>query len=243
MEKTTYKLSYQPIKGKWVIYLIVAGVLSIFMNIYFGIILLMLSLVFFSIYKKNVYNKSALCFNYAMKLMQSCDMKNAKQSLLNSIEYNKYNKEAYFFLGCLYFDEEDYTKALDYLKRGGVDEVNEPSLAFVLGRCYYHIENYDKAVEYLKSMTYENDPTLEKERLYTLGKAYLEIEEYYKSYEILEKLEKPTGEVKGTTLEYYYYLGVACYYIDKIDQAKEYINIVYKVDSEYKNVDLYVKNL
>ncbi|WP_143315001.1 tetratricopeptide repeat protein [Clostridium sp. HBUAS56017] len=243
MEKTTYKIGYQHIKGGWVIYLGIVGIISFFINKYFAIILLMLSLLFFLIYKKSSYNKSAICFNKAIRLVKNGDIKNSKHLLINAIKFNKYNREAYFFLGCLFFDEEDYTNALEYLKRGGADEVNDSSLAFVLGRCYYHIENYNKSVEYLESVTYDTNSRLERERIYTLGKAYLELEKYYEAYELFEGLEKPKGELRGETLEYYYFLGVACYHLDKIAEAKKYILMVSKVNRDYKNVDLYAKNL
>ena len=60
-------------------------------------------------------------YNYAIKTLQGGDANKAKAALTKAISLNSCNKEAYFFLGCLYFDEQDYTNALEYFKLGGVD--------------------------------------------------------------------------------------------------------------------------
>lgn len=243
MEKSTYKVKFQTLKGGWVIYLLMASMVLSFLNMYAGMGTGAIGVILFLKFKRDPENNSAMFYNYAIKTLQAGDSTKAKAALTKAISLNRCNKEAYFFLGCLYFDEQDYTNALEYLKLGGVDEAKDPSLTFALGRCYYHTENYDIAVRYLEMVEYQEGSKLEKDRLFTLGRAYSELEEYEKSLEALKKADIKMDELKGESLEYCYFVGIACYHLDKDTEAKEYIKRVFDVDKVYKYVDLYAKNL
>lgn len=243
MEKSTYKIGFQKVKGGWVNYLMFLGIALLFTNKYLGLFLLVLDIIFTVIYKNSSENKSAVSFNYGLKCVNEGNIIEAKEYIKEAIEFNNLNREAYFFLGCILFDEGDYTNALDYLKRGHVDEIKDPSLYYVVGRCYFHTENYEKCISYLESISYEGNENLEKERLFTLGKACAEIEDYERAYGILKKLQYSLEDLKGEVLEYYYYLGVAAYHTDRIEEAEKYLKKVNEVDKAYKNIDLYINNL
>lgn len=243
MEKSTYKVKYQKLKGGWVSYILMISIAVSFFSSYGGIAIGAVGVILFLKFKRDPENNSAMYYNYAIKTLQGGDAKKAKAALTQAIQLNRYNKEAYFFLGCLYFDEQDYTNALEYLKLGGVEEAKDPSLTFALGRCYYHIENYNTSVKYLEMVEYQEGSKLEKDRLFTLGRAYSELEEYEKSLEALEKADMNMDELKGESLEYCYFFGIACYHLDKDKEAREYIKKVFEVDKVYKFVDLYAKNL
>ena len=243
LENSTYKLKLQKLKGTWVTYVILAGIGLFFLNKVIGIGVILMGIALIIMVKKDPENTSALYYNMAFNLYNKGDKIKAKQSLLAAINYNKLNKQAYFFLGCIYFDEKDYTNALTFLKKGGVDDIKDPSLIYVLGRCYYHEENYEKAINYLEMINYEGIEQLEKERLFTLGKAYSEIDNYVKAVEALEMADLHIDELKGDSLEYCYYLAVAYYNIDKDSEAKELIQKVYEVDRHYKYIDIYAKQI
>jgi tetratricopeptide (TPR) repeat protein len=243
LEKSSYKVNFQKLKGGWVVYLLLISVVLSFINTIAGIVVGTFGVMLFLKFKKDPENNSALYYNYAIKTLQGGDVTRAKASLTQAISLNKYNKEAFFFLGCLYFDEQDYTNALEYLKLGGIDEIRDPSLTFVLGRCYYHIENFKTSVKYLEMIEYQEGSEMEKQRLFTLGRAYSELEEYEKSFKVLEKVKMNLEELKGDSLEYCYFFGVACYHLDKDKEARDYIQKVFDVDRVYKYVDLYAKNI
>lgn len=244
MEKSTYKIKFQKVKGGWVNYLMFLGIALLFTHHkYIGLIFLIADIILTVIYKNNGENKSKVSFNYALRCAHEGKAKEAIELLKEAIEYNKLNKEAYFFLGCILFDEEDYTNALDYFKRGHADEISDPSLHYAMGRCYFHIENYERAIEYLEAISYEGNEKLEKERLFVLGKSYAELENYNKAYAILKTLNFSLDELKGDSLEYCYYIGVSAFFTERIDEAKDYLNRVNEVDKAYKNIDLYIKNL
>lgn len=243
MEKSTYKIKNQGIKGGWLTYLLMVAVACCFINIYIAIAVVVVQFALTMKYKKDPENQSALYYNYAIKCVAGGDGNKAKKALEHAIALNKYNKEAYFFLGCLYFDEADYTNALEYLKKGGVDEVQDASLTFVLGRCYYHKENFDTAIKYLEMIEYPEGTPMEKERLFTLGKAYADNEDYEEAYEILKKADMNMDELKGDSLEYCYYLGISAYHTDRNKEADNLIKDVYKVDNAYKFIDIYAKNI
>ncbi|MGL4107682.1 tetratricopeptide repeat protein [Clostridium sp. LP20] len=243
MDNNTYKLKLQKLKGTWVTYFIIAGIGLFFLNNILGLGVLLIGIALMIVVKKNPENTSALYYNMAFNLYNKGDKTKSKQALLAAINYNKLNKDAYFFLGCIYFDEKDYTNALTYLKKGGVDKIEDPSLVYVLGRCYYHEENYEKAIHYLEMISYDNMKELERERLFTLGKAYSEIDDYVKGAEALEKANISMDELKGDSLEYCYYLAVAYSNIDKDIEAKELIKKVYEVDRHYKYIDIYAKQI
>lgn len=243
MESNTYKLRLQKLKGTWTTYVFIIGIALTFLNRYIGLGIIVIALALFFKYKKDPDNLSSLYYNLALNTYSKGDSKQAKTALNNSIAYNKQNKEAYFFLGCLCFDEKDYTNALNYLKLGGVDEVKDPSLTYVLGRCYFHVEDYNKSIEYLEMISYDGIEALEKERLFTLGKAYCEEENYDKGYEYLNTANLPMDELKGDALEYCYYLGVASYNTDRDEEAKGLLSKVYEKDKYYKYIDVYAKEI
>ena len=243
MEKSTYKVKHQTLKGGWVNYLLMASIALTFLNYYAGIGIAAIGIILSIKLKKDPENNSAMYYNYAIKTLQTGDANKAKSALAKAISLNSCNKEAYFFLGCVYFDEQDYTKALEYFKLGGVEEAKDPSLTFALGRCYYHVENYEISVRYLEMVEYQEGSKFEKDRLFTLGRAYSELKEYEKSLEALEKADIKMDELKGESLEYCYFVGIACYHLDKDKEAREYIKKVFDVDKIYKYVDLYAKNL
>lgn len=243
MESSTYKIGFQKVKGGWVNYIMFLGIAFLFSNKYIGMAILVADIVFTVVYKNLNSNKSAVSFNYALRNMNEGNSKEAKELLKEAIEYDKLNREAYFLLGCILFDEKDYKNALDYLKRGHVDEVKDPSLHYVLGICYFHIENYEKSIEYLESLSYEGNDKEENKRLCVLGKAYAELEDYNKAYDILKNLNVEMDELKGEALEYCYYLGISAYFTERMVEAKELLLKVNEVDNAYKNIDLYIKNL
>ena len=241
MENSTYKLKLQKIKGSWTIYLFTLGIAGFFLDFRLALSLILLGLALTIKYKNNPENKSALFYNYALTLYNKGDISKAKDSLNNAIFYKKDNKDAYFFLGCICFDQQDFTNALTYLKRGGADKVNDPSLVYVLGRCYFHGDNYEKAIEYLSMITYENNEAMENERLKYLGYAACESEQYELAYDSLSKVKIDLEDMKSDALEYCYYYGETCYYTDRDDKAKEYLGKVFEKDPHYKYIDTFSK--
>lgn len=243
MEKSTYKMGFQKVKGGWVNYLMFLGIALLFSHKYMGLAILAVDIVLTVVYKNLGSNKSAVSFNYALRNANEGNLKDAKELLKDAIEFDKLNKEAYFLLGCIFFDEKDYKNALDYLKRGHVDELDDPSLHYAVGICYFYMENYEKAIEYLKRLSYEGNDKAEEERLFVLGRAYAELENYDEAYEILKNLHFEKDDSGSEMLEYLYYLGVSAYFTERIDEAKELLMKVNDFDKSYKNVDLYIKNL
>lgn len=241
MEKSTFKLEYQKVNGGWSTYLLFLGIGFLFINRYIGIFLLVLNIVFTVIYKNNKDNNSSVYFNMAINYAKQGNIKEAKKSLSQAINYNKLNRDAYFFMGCILFDEENYTEALEYLKRGHVDEANDPSLYYVLGKCYYNIDVFDKSIKYLESISYEGNEILERERVFTLGKAYAESDRYEEAYENLKKISFPLDNIQGDSLDYCYYLGISCFHTERLEEAFTYFDYVKKADSDYKYLSLYIK--
>lgn len=242
MESNTYKIKLQKLKGTTVTYLFVIGVFCLFVNKTIAICILLVALLLFFRYRKDPNNASALYHNLAINLYNKGEIAQAKQALKTSINYNKANRDAYFFLGCILFDEKDYKNALDNLVLGGAKEINDASLVYVLGICYYHVDDFDNCIKYLERISYDKMEPLEKQRLVTLGKAYAEKENYEKAYDILNKLDFSSEELKGDVLEYYYYLAVSSYYVDG-EEAKELVEKIYNIDSKYKFIDVYAKEL
>lgn len=243
MESNTYKIKLQKIKGSWVTYVFMLAAGLLFFNKILALAAVLIGLALMIKYKKDPYNTSAIYYNFAIKLYGEKDFTKAKQALATAINYNKENKDAYFFLGCILFDEKDYKNALTYLKQGGAEEINDPSLVFVLGRCYYHEGNYEKAINLLEMITYDGLEYLERERLFALGRSYVEIEEYEKAVVALEKSNISLEELKGDSLEYAYYLAVAYFHTENDVKANEFINRVYETDKYYKFIDVYAKEI
>lgn len=243
MDSNTYKIKQQKFHGSWAMYIVLAGVVLCFVNFRIAICVSLVGLILMYRFKSNPDNLSAFSYNLALKHYHQGQLTKVKGLLKNSINYNKMNKDAYFFLGCVYFDEKDYTNALNYLTKGGADKVNDPSLVYVLGRCHFHVEQYSKAIEYLTKIEYAEKSQFETGRLYTLGKAYFEMEEYQQAVECFDKIDYAVDELKGESLEYSYYLGITYYYVDRDSEAKDIITKVFEADKCYKNIDIYAKEI
>lgn len=243
MESNTYKLMPQKIRGTWSIYIIIIGIFLLFYDTKLAFLVTLLGAILFYRFKTDANNLSAFNFNLALRFYSQGVSNKVKSLLNNAIVYNEKNREAYFFLGCVLFDEGDYTNALRYLIQGGAEKMEDPSLVYVLGRCYFHIEEYEKAIKYLSSIEYNKDTEYERARLYTLGKAYFEIKEYEKAKECFDKFTYEYEELKGEALEYVYYVGATYYFLKDTEKAKEYLSKVIEVDRCYKDVATYGKEL
>lgn len=241
METNTYKLKFQKIKGTWTTYVFILGVGAMFLDTRLAIALILVGLALSIKFKNDPNNNSAMYYNYALTLYAKKEYNKAKTSLENAIHYKKDNKEAYFFLGCLHFDEKDYKNALVYLKRGGIEEIQDPSLVYVLGKCYYHTDDFENAIKYLSMISYDGNESMEKERLLALGFAYCESEEFELGYNALEKVKINIEEIDKDNIEYVYYYGVCAYNCDEDELAKSLLSKVYEKDRYYKYIDVYAK--
>lgn len=243
MESNTYKLKPKKLKGMWALYIVILGVMLLFINTKLALPITTAGALLMFKYKNDPKNLSIFNYNLALKLYSKNELSKVKGLLKNAIEYDNNNKEALLFLGTLLFDGKDYTNALKFLSKGEADKVNDPSLVYILGRCYFHVEEYDKAIDYLTRIEYADASDFERGRLYTLARSYFENKDYENACTTFDKFTYESEELKGESLEYYYYLGVTYYYVNRLDKAKDIIKRVYDTDCHYKDIKTYAEEI
>lgn len=244
MEEHSYAIKHQKLKGSWVVYLyVIAGLLIFLKYLYPGIIIAILAIILSTKNKMSKENKSLMSVNFALKSQNEGNMDDAKKYLKWAIEHDNSNKEAYLFLGSIYYDEGNYEKALEYLKNGDIDNSDNPKLIGILAMCYYHIKDYNLAIKYLEMITYPKGSEFESKRIYSLSESYCKIKSYNKSLDLLHTLSINLNDISESNVQHYYLLGVNYFYLKDYDKAKIYFNKVYNYDKHYKFVDMFNEKL
>jgi TolA-binding protein len=108
--------------------------------------------------------------NYTQAIQESL-------KLLNEYPENTYNPEMEKIAGASYYKEENYAKAVQYLKpfieNGKNAHEND---YYMLGLSYYNLNNYPKAIEYL-SKSNPADNLMGQSAYMYLGQSYLKMED------------------------------------------------------------------
>ncbi len=94
----------------------------------------------------------------------------ANQNFAKAYELQPSNNEVIRQLAYLSFNNRQFQKAIDLVKKCS----NCEDADRILGMSYYHTEDYGKALSFLQKATTKNDK--DAEATYTLGRTYLELE-------------------------------------------------------------------
>jgi len=104
-------------------------------------------------------HKSAyLLNNRGLICWKMSNTEQAKRDFLESINLDASNGDAYFNMGLIYFDEEDYQRALYYLRRAvGINPADSQFLT-ELGHLYLELEKESEALQLFRRAC-EHDPS------------------------------------------------------------------------------------
>ncbi len=129
-------------------------------------------------------NNKLLLKELALMTYYLKDYSSSKKIFKKLVELDPKNKENFAFLGYLYYELEDYTKAIkNYLLY--LEEEKDPFVFFLLGNAYSRIGKIIEAIEAYEEVIYLN------EDMYLLHLAFA------KNYEEKEKDKKALCEYKA----------------------------------------------
>jgi tetratricopeptide (TPR) repeat protein len=103
-------------------------------------------------------NKSAYLFNNrGLICWKMSDTEQAKQDFLESISLDRGNGDPYFNMGLIYFDENDYRRALYYLQRAAAINPTDSQFLAELAHLYLELGQEAEALRLFRQAE-ENDP-------------------------------------------------------------------------------------
>lgn len=176
-------------------------------------------------YNDDEYLEASKYFSNAFRL---CDDEEFKNELRVLISLNESKID--FSKAMELFNKNRFNEAIVLLDSLRIDNPEWFELYFYLGLSYREIGDYQSSIE---SFIRANNIKKDKNAKNLLAISYLLNNEYLKAYEIYKKA---VNEYKDDS-EVYCNYAISLYHIGKLEEAKEYINKSYKLNSN----DLVIK--
>ena len=112
----------------------------------------------------------------AILLYHKGDYSSAIKIYKKVVDYKEDKAESFAFLGHLYYENEEYLKAIRYFEKAlEIDKnyIEKKDIYFYLGQSYFRTENYSEAVnDYKNSLNLEKNDEKKAEIYYNIGMAY-----------------------------------------------------------------------
>jgi len=140
------------------------------------------------------------------------------------------NNEVIEELSSLYFNNQQFQKAIDLLQQCS----NYNNFDRILGISNYNLEDYAKAEKYLKLAFAENDK--DADVAYTLGKTYLELENEREAIPFFQR----AIALKPSNNQWMYELGLVYYTQNDFKSALKYFDLA--ADSGYNKSNDFFEN-
>lgn len=169
-----------------------------------------------SLIKENAKFYAAVC---ALQLTNS-DAEDLFRNFIRDYPLNPNTKLAYFYVGKSYFDQKNYTKALEWFEKADPSTLSGSQrleYQFKEGYAYFEQQNYDKAEPLFESVKKEKGEFQESATYYFAYINYLN-KEYKTALANFEKLKgSPTYEAS-----YPYYITSMYYLDERYDDVIDY---------------------
>lgn len=234
---------YQELNGSWVIWMLISGIILCFKNLYSGIALIAISIAIFVFYKRSPKNISATYFNLALDNINRSEMNIAKENLQKSVEINPENSIAYLLLSSIYYKEGSFKNTIDNLLKSNALKVPNSKYNYLVGTCYFNIEDYENSIKYLNAVKFENNNLMKNVKDVLLAKAYCLNEQYKQALKVFKRLEHVNDELKGSLIEFNYFLGLTYFKLEEKSKARVELEKVYNENSEYRDVQILIDSL
>jgi tetratricopeptide (TPR) repeat protein len=115
-------------------------------------------------------------YELGMALKELGIINEAKHELACEIGINPANKDAHDKLALVCFNDENYTEAIDYLKKAIEAHPDYCDFYYNVSRCYYELKQYEKALDY--ALTAVEKDQYSANRHYNLGCVYFMLKRY-----------------------------------------------------------------
>ena len=143
---------------------------------------------------------------------QNNQVDEAINSYQNAIKLNK-NEDTYLKIGNIYYEKEEYHKALDFYKKVIKIDMNNEDALIGIGYSYYHLERYHRGISFLKKALILNNQN--NEAYSGLGYCYLMSNEYRKAIKSFKKSIELNSNDDNNLIG----LGSSYYNLEKYDEA------------------------
>jgi tetratricopeptide (TPR) repeat protein len=148
--------------------------------------------------------------------------------LLSSIEKDPDNPIFHFDLATIYFELEDFTKALSHYEKSSLLDPNNETL-INLALTELALDRKENALETAKRIIAQDIGSVVVNVLINLAYIYYHAENYEKMAELaLEGIARGKRDVL-----LHYYAGVAFYHIEQFEKAEEYLKNALRIKKAY----------
>lgn len=235
-------LTFQKVKGVYVVPLFVVGIVICFFNIIIGGIISVSAIGLFFYYRNSSKNQSSIYYNQALQYLAKGDIISAKNFLNKAICLNGENYDAYLTLASINYKLREYKEALTNFKSGKLERIGNEHTKYIVAECYFNIENYEKTIENLEGLELKHD-YMKFLKSNLLATSYFHLKNYEKALEIFEGIDKKQVQGKSEIMRYNYHKALSYINLNRDEEAKPYLEELISRDRYYKDVEMYGKQL
>ena len=192
---------------------------------------------------KNEINRYS--FNKAYTLFSAKKFKKSKPYFEKIKNVNKYESDAYYYLGYISYQLEDYDSAVESFRNVSNNKQRE-NLTFFQVEMNFRLGRFEKAIELgLKELKYIKEGLLISEISKIVGESYFNLKKYKNALKYLEKYKGKKGKWSNVD---YYQLGYTYYKTGDYENAINQFNKIIQINNDlaqnayYYLGDSYLKN-
>ena len=192
---------------------------------------------------KNEINRYS--FNKAYTLFSAKKFKKSKPYFEKIKNVNKYESDAYYYLGYISYQLEDYDSAVESFRNVSNNKQRE-NLTFFQVEMNFRLGRFEKAIELgLKELKSIKEALLISEISKIVGESYFNLKKYKNALKYLEKYKGKKGKWSNVD---YYQLGYTYYKTGDYENAINQFNKIIQINNDlaqnayYYLGDSYLKN-
>ncbi len=216
-------------------FLIFIGFITLFFNTVVGLGILVIS-PFVALYQLNSPKEKQRRLIHNVQVLFEKNSYEAITSLIgNDLDTVFKSHELMYYLGASYHNLENYSKAIEPLKKLIFSKQPNDQLNLILGNCYYKVRMYADAIATLQEVS-ENDQQLFHKAILLISKSFFEQQQYANAIDVLQKASLRKRNLDSELMEIHYTLGMSNSMIGEKKTALKHFKKVLKIDENYKDV-------
>jgi tetratricopeptide (TPR) repeat protein len=216
-------------------FLIFIGLIALFFNTLVGIAILGISPLVALYQINSPSEKERKLINNVQVQFEENNYETIISLIGNDLDTVFKSHELTYYLGASYHNLENYSKAIEPLKKLLFSKQPNDSLSLILGNCYYKVQMYVDAITTLQEIS-ENDQQLFHKAILLISKSFFEQKEYTNAIGILQKASLRKRNLDSDLMEIHYTLGVSNSMVGDKKTALKHFKKVSRVDESYKDV-------
>ena len=192
---------------------------------------------------KNEYNRYS--FNKGYTLFSAKKYKRAKSYFEKIKNVKKYESDAYYYLGHISYQYEDYDSAVESFKNVSKND-QKKNLAYFQVDMNFRLGRFEKAIQLgIKELKSIKDSSLISEISKIIGESYFNLNKYKSALKYLEKYQGKNGKWSNVD---YYQMGYTYYKTSNYEKAINQFNKIIQIKNDlaqnayYYLGDSYLRN-